>query len=111
MNTKRKELIIIITMIMASLIMIFVMKKHNSGGSNVVVTYDGNVYGTYQLAVDQEITIETELGCNVLKIENGKASVISGTCPDKICVNMHAISEDLPGVIVCLPNKIVIQVE
>ena len=43
-------------------------------------------------------------------IENGKADMISADCPDKLCVNQHAISSN-GETIVCLPNKVVVEVE
>ena len=47
---------------------------------------------------------------NTLVIENGKADMISADCPDKLCVNQHAISSN-GETIVCLPNKVVVEVE
>ena len=36
--------------------------------------------------------------------------MISADCPDKLCVNQHAISSN-GETIVCLPNKVVVEVE
>ena len=37
--------------------------------------------------------------------------MISATCPDKICVNMFPISEEVQGVIVCLPNEVIVELK
>jgi len=52
----------------------------------------------------------TDSGKNVLVIENGEASIKSATCPDKICVSHRKISKS-GETIVCLPNKVVVEIE
>ncbi|MFQ5575270.1 MAG: NusG domain II-containing protein [Terriglobia bacterium] len=48
-------------------------------------------------------------GCTV-QIEDGRARVVSSTCPRNICVNEGWI--DSPGeVIVCLPHRLVVRIE
>ena len=47
---------------------------------------------------------------NTLEIRDGCADMTDADCPDKICVNQKAVSR--PGeTIVCLPNKVVVEVE
>jgi len=106
---KRKEIIIIVIMLLASVIAIGISRLH-AGGSKVTVTIDGKVYGNYNIYENQEITIETEEGVNILTIKDGKAYVTYADCPDKICVNMPSVSEDYPGIIVCLPHKLAIEI-
>ena len=54
---------------------------------------------------------DTDTGfINTLVIENGKADMISADCPDKLCVKQHAISSN-GETIVCLPNKVVVEIE
>lgn len=105
---KKKEIIIIAAMLLVAVIMIVMMKFAN-GGTKVLVTIGGKEYGTYSLNRDTEVEIVSPGGTNVLKIENGSASIISATCPDKICVNMYPISEEVPGIIVCLPNEVIVE--
>ena len=73
---------------------------------NVTVTMNGELVGTYSLKKDQEIPIgET----NYLVIEDGQADMIKADCPDQICVNHKPISRN-GETIVCLPNKVIVEV-
>ena len=57
----------------------------------------------------QRIEIPGKIGKCILFIENGKANMESADCPNQICVHHSAIS--LNGeTIVCLPNRVVIEV-
>lgn len=78
----------------------------HSDGAKVIVTIDGDVFGTYQLDEEQQIDIN---GSNVLIIEDGKADMIEADCPDMLCVHQKAISKE-GETIVCLPNKVVVEV-
>ena len=107
---KKLEIILIATMLLVGVLMIVVM-SFAKGGTKVVVSVGGNEYGTYSLHKNREIEIKSDEGSNILKIENGQANMISATCPDKICVNMFPISEEVPGVIVCLPNGVIVELK
>lgn len=104
----RKEIIIVSLMVIVAAIIILVM-RNIKGGSKVVVTVGGEEYGTYNLNKNQEIEILSANGINILKIEDGEVRVISASCPDQICVNMSPLKEDMIGLIVCLPNEVVIE--
>lgn len=80
-------------------------------GSQVTVTIDGQLYGTYSLNDSQTIPIKQDnKTTNVLQIQNQKAKMIHADCPDQLCVHQSAISKS-KQTIVCLPNKVVIEVE
>ena len=71
----------------------------------LVITVGGDVYGTYPL--DQEISIGDT---NICRIQDGQVSMIWADCPDQVCVHTRAI-ENGGGTIVCLPNRIVLEIE
>ena len=54
--------------------------------------------------------IQTAKGMNILEIKNGMAYVTEADCPDQVCIRMGKISKTGEN-IVCLPHKLVIQVE
>ena len=57
-----------------------------------------------------EFTIEGAHGVNTIRVEQGRICVLHADCPDKTCVRQGWITNGLlPAV--CLPNKLVIQVE
>ena len=79
-------------------------------GAVVEISVDGELYGTYSLAQDQDVEIVIgETVTNVLRIQNQKADMITANCPDKLCVHQKAISRQ-KETIVCLPNKVVVEV-
>ena len=73
----------------------------------LVITVGGDVYGTYPLDEDQEIFIGDT---NICRIQDGQVSMIWADCPDQVCVHTRAI-ENGGGTIVCLPNRIVLEIE
>jgi len=84
-----------------------------SGGTQVVVTVNGQPYGTYPLNKDQVITIAPEGGSwhNTLEIKGGTAAVIESDCSNQVCVYTPALSEYYVGVIVCLPHGVVVELQ
>lgn len=82
------------------------MYRNQSKGHYVSVTVDGEEYGRYDLDEDQIIEINDT---NRLEIKDGKASMIYGNCPDKLCVHMASVSR-AHEMIVCMPNKVTVEV-
>ena len=76
-------------------------------GSYVTVTVDGKEVGTYSLLENQTLTIGEGDHVNVIEIKDGKAYMMTASCPDQLCVNQNEISYDKQSII-CLPNKVVI---
>ena len=86
---------------------------HGGSGTQAVIYVDGAVYDTVDLgsvAAAYERTVETEYGRNVIRVSHGAIAVASADCPDKLCVRQGEITDSaLP--IVCLPHRLVIQIE
>ena len=74
--------------------------------SRAKITSDGFFFRTVELSVDQEFTVETENGYNVVTVRDGKIAVTQASCPDHYC--MHRGFCDSGAQIVCLPNGLVI---
>ena len=70
------------------------------------VTVDGELFGTYSLEREQEIKINDT---NYLMIKDGQVDMIEADCPDQICVDHKTISRN-KETIVCLPNKVVVEI-
>lgn len=84
-----------------------------SGGSYAAVTVDGEEYGTYSLAEDQEIDIDSEYGHNRLRIRDGRVLMTEASCPDGYCLNQHKKNggmKDSNQTIVCLPNRVAVSI-
>jgi hypothetical protein len=79
-------------------------------GALVQVRVDGTATETYSMTKDQSHEIQgVHGGTNLLIIQNGQAWVEEASCPDGLCCNMGKISKSGQS-IVCLPNKVVIEV-
>ncbi|MGN0291855.1 MAG: NusG domain II-containing protein [Lachnospiraceae bacterium] len=108
---EKNDLILIGVLLTVALVVFFVGNYfYKKDGTKVVVTVDGEIYGTYSLGEKQTIAIKKdEKTTNILQIENGQAVMISADCPDQLCVHQKAITKE-GQTIVCLPNKVVAEV-
>ena len=71
------------------------------------VRSDGELIATVDLRVDQEFTVESEFGTNVITVKDGKIAVTQASCPDHYCMDRGFCSSGT--MIVCLPNRLVIE--
>lgn len=77
-----------------------------------VVTLNGEVIRSIDLdiAPDEIFTVESEHGANTVCIRNGEIFISEASCHDKICIKHGVLrSEFLP--IVCLPNRVMIELK
>ncbi len=75
-----------------------------------IVTVDGNEYGRFPLSEDGEYEIKSADGSfNHFSISGGYVQMDEASCPDQICVK-HAHIRYAKESIVCLPNKVVIEI-
>ena len=88
---------------------VWVYKGGAVEGSNILITVDGEEYGTYSLLEEQTIMIGEGDTVNVIEIKGGKAYMKDASCPDQLCMDQNEISFDKESII-CLPNKVVITV-
>lgn len=101
---KKKELCFILSLLLCAVLLLIARPYFGSTSSQIQITANGEVLGIYSLAEDQTIQIQD----NVCTIKDGKAQMTQASCPDQLCIRQGAI--DLHGgMIVCLPNKIVIE--
>lgn len=100
----------VLAAVVAAVFVIFSVMGKKEDGAYVLVTIDGEEYGVYSLAQEQEVPIiQDGVTTNVLVIEDDFADMTEADCPDKLCVHQKAISKN-NETIVCLPNKVVVQV-
>lgn len=79
----------------------------DQGKAYVTVKVEGEVVDTFALDEDREVSING--GTNIMVIENGQVDMIEADCPDHLCVKQKPIYNN-NECIVCLPNKVVVQV-
>lgn len=109
MKLMKKDYILII-LILCAAAMAFLIHglSGKKGAGSVTIKVSGEITGVYSLAEDQEIEINK--GSNILQIKDGQADMTDAECPDKLCVHQKAISKNHESII-CLPNKVVVEVE
>ena len=112
----KKNDLILIGILMAIALAILgitrVWQKNNTPDTAmVVVTVDGAEQGRYPLNQDMEQRFDLSDGSyNILRIYDGYAEISEASCPDQICVKHHKIHYT-NETIVCLPNKLVVEIQ
>ncbi|MCF0107361.1 MAG: NusG domain II-containing protein [Holdemanella sp.] len=109
MNKKSVYFIIGAIVISLGLFGIYFMVQQN--GNKVIVRSYNKVYGEYDLRKDQTITVDVAGDYNIIEIKNGTVDVIESNCDNQICVYDLPISKDTPGIIVCLPHELIVEIE
>lgn len=105
---KKLDFLIIAGVLIVALA-VWLLLPHGTG-SSVRVTVNGQVCTELPLDKDTEYLIESDgNGENLLVISGGEASVVTSNCPNGVCVDTGAISEE-GEIIVCLPHKVVIEI-
>lgn len=107
---KKRDIILALMMILLGIAGYGVIRLGQKKGSQVVIYVDQKEIGRYDLDTDTTKEIQTAKGTNTLVIENSMAYVTDADCPDQVCIRMGKISKTGEN-IVCLPHKLVIQVE
>ncbi len=86
------------------------LHSHRQPGAVVRVTQGGEVVDTLSLTRNGTRRYESASGgYNIVEIRDGQVSVTEASCPDQICVR-HGPTDQTADPIVCLPNKLVVQV-
>ncbi|MDD3172830.1 MAG: NusG domain II-containing protein [Herbinix sp.] len=107
---KKNDFILVGAVIIICLGVLIFINATKKEGSKVIITIDGEVYDTLYLNEDTSYTIKGEKGAyNTFEIKDGYVNMLDASCPDKLCVKQKDIHYN-HETIVCLPNKVVIEV-
>ena len=98
------DIILVLILVVAVVLTIVLATAHKAQYAEVYV--DGNLKYTLDLSVDN--TIEILDGKMTLRVQDGKVFVGHSDCAEQLCVHSSPIGKD-GGMIVCLPNKVVIK--
>lgn len=108
---KRNDFILAGVVLVIAAFAIIYMNVIKKSGDTVIIKISGEVLKEMPLGEDATLEIEgVNGGVNTLVIEDGHADIIEASCPDKLCVRqkrIHFNGESL----VCLPNKVVIEIK
>ncbi|MEF2966235.1 NusG domain II-containing protein [Paenibacillus sp. M1] len=86
-------------------------EKYHNETRVAKITVDGELFRTVELTgEEQTIEIKTEYGYNLLKVHDYGIEMIDADCPDKVCLTFGFIERN-GGTIVCLPHKLLVEIE
>ncbi len=105
----KNDVIFIAVVLFLAALAAFALFIFRSEGEYVTVTVNGELFGEYSLSEDRTVEIKQGERYNLLIIEDGYARVESASCPDGICSSHRPVKHDGESII-CLPNKVVIEV-
>lgn len=78
----------------------------SNSGEKVIIKQENVTLHEVSLSKNQTIELEG----NTIEIKNGKVDVIDATCKNQICVK-HKKIEKSGESIVCLPNKVIVEIK
>ncbi len=106
---KKADIVLLIFLIAAGLIFTCFAVRGEEG-KRAVVTVDGTIYGEYDLAHDQDVTIRQNGHYNQFIIRDGSVQMIDADCANRDCIRQGAVRTTSRSII-CLPNKVSITIE
>jgi hypothetical protein len=97
----------IIAAVLVAAVILSLVFATGSGGDNVEIYVDGKL--VYQLDLYAETEIELLDGAMLVCVKDGRVWVEESDCDEQLCVHAAPIGKD-GGMIVCLPNKVVVKI-
>lgn len=110
MEMNKRDFIAIAIVVVISAVGFLLLNTGRAQGREVVISLDGSEYGTYLLADDKVIEVKSDIGLNIVVIENGAVYMKDADCSDRYCVKQGKVSSGGDSVI-CLPHKLVVEVK
>lgn len=104
---KKIDLIVIFIMLAAAAVSYVLVLRMQSGGSAAIVKFNNEIVRVMPLNRDAVYIVEQDSVHARIEVKNGRVCMAESSCPDKLCVKQGNYSR----LIVCLPNKIVIEVQ
>lgn len=105
----KNDVRLIFTLLLLLAVATLALLLFRTEGDSVTVTVDGKLWGEFSLLEDRVVEIKNGDDYNRLIIRDGKAYVEYASCPDGICAAHRPVSYGGESII-CLPNKVVIEV-
>jgi hypothetical protein len=106
-GTTRADKVLLTVLILVSLSGIFFIQEVLPKGRTVRIDVEGQPLYVLPIEKERMLTVDGPQGETVIEIKNQKLRVKDSSCTRKLCVKQGWIER---GVIVCLPNKVVITV-
>ena len=109
---KKNDFVLIIFILLAAAVAALIFFLPHQGQADnlwVRVIQDGQTVAAYPLSQDHTETLTSDLGFNVLVIEDHRAFIKRADCGNQVCVNTAPISQ-IGETIACLPHKLIVEI-
>ena len=106
---KKADVALFAVLVLIGLASLGFLVSGKGSGSTVNITVDGAPYGSYPLAIDRVVDVDTEFGHNQITISGGKVWVSETDCPGHDCEHFGKISLAKQSVM-CLPHKLIVSI-
>lgn len=107
---KKKDIILIISIMIIAMGTILVNKMLNSGKSDMVEIYvDNKLYKELPIDENKKIEINSGKNKNIVYIHDNGVEMSHANCQDKVCVKTGFIKNTGES-IVCLPHRVNIEI-
>ncbi len=106
---KKADIILACFLVIAGLALSYFFSFGQSAGDRLDVTCDGELFGSYPLSEDREITVDRDGHLNKITIEDGHVSMSFSDCRGQDCIHQGSISKTGESII-CLPNKVILEI-
>ena len=105
----KSDLKLVFVLLIVSIIGVVVFKLIGKSGGSALVYHDGELIKTINLSIDNKYVVNGDNGDVVIVVSGGKIKVDEENSPLHLCSKQGYISNTYES-IVCLPNKIVINI-
>lgn len=115
MKLKPLDIVVIVVLLVIALgssTAAFINSHKSFNNKYVEIEVKGKLFKKLPLdnSSNERITVDTDLGKNIIEISNGKVRISDADCRDQICIKDGSINK--PGdILVCLPHKVVVQIK
>ncbi len=106
---KKADIVLFATLMIIGISLSVLSFKSATPAKSVVVTVDGELYGTYDIEENQTIKVTENNHTNKITIKDGRVQMSYSDCKNQVCVKDGSISKT-NQTIVCLPNKVMIEI-
>lgn len=106
---KKADIILAVLLIVVGLAMSYILSFGQDTGSELIISCDGEKFGSYSLYEDREIEIKQNDHINKVTIKNGTVSMSFSDCHGQDCIHQGEITKSGEAII-CLPNKVVLEI-
>lgn len=105
----KSDIKLVFVLLIVSIIGVVVFKLIGKSGGSALVYHDGVLIQTIDLSIDNRYVVNGDNGDVVIVVSDGRIKVDTENSPLHLCSRQGYISNTYES-IVCLPNKIVINI-